>query len=313
MAKLMSKKTRETVKTVVFLVVFLILLGLYVIYPLVIIDDIASRRDLPTDSDTTSGQLNDPSFFISQGLAPDTITVNTRDNLNLAALYFSPDSVRFPRVRGTLFLLHPDDTDRTFLAPLVQPLINKGLAVVVYDQRASGLSPGKWHGAGLYEADDLADIMAELNVHGQLVSPVVAVGFESGADAAYSASLDEARLNGVVAVRPHLSSSRWISTRLKRLNAWPIPFRGWVLHWWFKTMADFPFERTTSEDIRPAACPTVLMAAADEMENNEIERLIENSEPGKLAIQVIPGDPALLTERIIILADSLAKLPISGK
>ena len=287
MAKLMSKKTREIVKTVVVLVVVAALVTFYLIYPLFKVPDMTARPDRDKFEDSDFAPANDPAFFTDLGLAPDTFAVVSQDNIRLAGLLFGPDSAVFEAARGTVFLLHPDDTDRTALAACVSPLGELGLQVVLYDQRASGLSGGRYHFAGTYEADDLSDIIYELKIHDRLPVPVVAVGFELGGDAVLIADNNDIGLDAVVAVNPHLTGTRWIRSRIEHSGAIRIPLATFMYYWWFQKISGYPFERTGIDDLRPISSSTMVLGDLDE---ESIMRLKEISPADKLTVVALPDE-----------------------
>jgi len=143
MAKLMSKKTREIVQTTTVLVLVVLIIVFYAIYPLIMVPDMVSRPDKDDYNDPEYSRQNDPTIFIESGLNPDTLTFLTNDNIKLAALYFKPDSSKHDSLLGTVILLHPDDTDRTAMISYIAPILDSGMSVIAYDQRAYGLSGGK--------------------------------------------------------------------------------------------------------------------------------------------------------------------------
>ncbi len=204
MAKLMSKKTREIVQTTAVLVIVALLLTFYVIYPLLTVSDMAARTDRERFDELEEEFIpdNDPSYFTDLGLTPDTMTVLSNDNIPLAALYFSPDTARYDSAFGTVILLHGADTNRTALGDLVGPLIDSGLAVLLYDQRACGRSGGIYHFGGDYEGDDLAEVVVRLNFLGRLTHPVIAVGYDIGGDAILKAEHEETRIDYGIAIAP---------------------------------------------------------------------------------------------------------------
>ncbi len=288
MAKLMSKKTREIVQTSSVLALVILVIIFYAIYPLIIVPDMVSRPDKGDFDDPEYSRQNDPTIFTEAGLTPDSLTVLTNDNIRLATLYFKPDSAVFDSIKGTIILLHPDDTDRTAILPYITPLLDSGLAVLAYDQRACGLSGGKHHFAGVYEADDLVDLIVYLNIHEMLVQPVIAVGFGLGADAVIGAARDENRIFATIAVEPYLSSSRWLTKQKERIEAFSIPLHNMVYFWWFQKHTGYPFDRTFADDLLPISTPTSIFVSDNKMESDEIIRLKEISSPETVTIFLKP-------------------------
>jgi pimeloyl-ACP methyl ester carboxylesterase len=277
MAKLMSKKTREIVQTIAVIVIILLLVGFYIVYPLITVSKMVSRPDKDKFDDPEFQYANNDSFFIDSGLTPDTFAISTDDNIRLAALYFYPDTAIIDSITGTVILIHSDNKNRTSLFPYIRPLLNAGLAVVIYDQRGSGFSGGKFRTAGIYEADDLVQLIVDLNFHDQLYPPLTVAGFGVGGDAAIYASQKDKRINGVVAIDPYLTSTRWLSILTKRHHLLAIPLYKMVYFWWYQKLTGFPFSRTGVDDIRPIETKTILIASQSELEEPEYQRFIELS------------------------------------
>jgi len=299
MAKLMSKKTKEIVKTTTVLVVVVLIIVFYAIYPLIKVPDMVARSDNETFDDPEYKPKNDPTFFTDFGLTPDTLTFLSNDNIKLAALYFKPDSSVFNTARGTVILLHPDDTDRTAIVSYISPLLDSGLAILAYDQRACGFSGGKYHFAGEYEADDLVELIAYLNIHEILIQPIIAVGVGLGADAVIGASRKENRISSAIAVEPYLSSSRWLEKRKVKTEALSIPLNGIIYFWWFQKHTGYPFDRTFADDILPVASKTVIYMSDSALEGDEIAKLKEVSSPDLLTISLKSNDSNVLQNIIL--------------
>lgn len=290
MAKLMSKKTKEIVKTTTVLVVVVLIIVFYAIYPLIKVPDMVARPDIETFDDPEYKPKNDPTFFTDSGLTPDSLTFLSNDNIKLAALYFKPDSSVFDTIKGTVILLHPDDTDRTAIISYISPLLDSGLAILAYDQRACGFSGGKYHFAGEYEADDLVELIAYLNIHEIMIQPIIAVGFDLGADAVIGASRKESRISSVIAIEPFLSSSRWLEKQKEKAEALSIPLNGIIYFWWFQKHTGYPFDRTFADDILAVDTKTSIYMSDSMLEEDETIKLKEVSSPDLLTISLKSND-----------------------
>lgn len=277
MAKLMSKKTKEIVQTTTVLVLAALFIIFYIIYPLITVRKLVSRPDGEDFEDPEFILRNNPSFFTEMGLNPDTFAVVSDDNTRLAALYFQPDTALFDTAIGTVILIHSSDTDRTSLSSYVSPFLDSGLAVVLYDQRACGLSGARYHSPGTYEAEDLNQIIVHLKFHELLFRPLITVGFELGADAAIYASEEEKRIDQIVAVDPSLTYSRWIANLKEARGSLWIPLYKMVYFWWYKKISGFPYDRTGVDDIREVASRTLLIMSRNDLESEEAIRFGEVS------------------------------------
>jgi pimeloyl-ACP methyl ester carboxylesterase len=297
MAKLMSKKTKEIVQTTAVLAVALLFIFFYIIYPIITVPDMTARLNRDQFEDPSHRPLNDPQAFINAGMTPDTFVVTTNDNIELAALMFAPDSSRTPI--GTVILLHPDDSDRTYFLEYIPPLLDSGYEIIAYDQRASGHSAGAFFSPGVSEADDLAEIIAHLNLRRQLKPPVIVAGFGIGGDAALIASQNEKRIAGVIALNPHFTPTQWIEDRRKRDGALKIPFHKSVYFWWYQKFSGYPYERTGIDKILPVVVRTIIFADSEVANSREMTRLKEASPAELLEVRACPENaekvrPAIL-------------------
>jgi len=289
MAKLMSKKTKEIVQTVAVLVLIAMFVTFYIVYPLLTVPGMTARSDRDRFDDPTFAPENDPSFFVNIGLHPDTFAVITEDNIRLAGLYFRPDSSRHKRIRGTIILLADSDTGRTAFSSYIVPLLDSGLAVAIYDQRATGLSGGQYRAAGVYEADDLIEVIAYLKLHGKLLPPLIAAGFGLGADAVINASAKEIKIDQILAIDPNLTANRWIDKTKEKNGSWSIPLYRMVYFWWYRKLSGHALERTGTDKIAAVTGKTILMMNQDDLNGKEVARF-ETISGDKVSISARPVD-----------------------
>ncbi|MEP0829417.1 MAG: hypothetical protein HRF51_12935 [bacterium] len=298
MAKLISKKTRETILTVAVIVLIVLVAFFYIIYPLITVPKMTARPDGSRFEDPEFRLANNIEPFVAAGLAPDSFAISSNDNLRLASVRFAPtDSSLKPQ--GTVILLHHDDTDRTFFMPYIEPLLDSGWSVVLYDQRAAGVSGGIYRFAGSYEADDLIEMVAYLNIHSQMPPPVVAVGFGLGGDAALGGAGKDKRISAVIAVTPYLSSSRWLEASRRKQGALWIPLHPMVYFWWYQKLSGFPFDRTGPDEIAPPETPTTLFADTELLNSKELKSLREKAGPEYLQVAELPSDPEQLRRQLL--------------
>jgi pimeloyl-ACP methyl ester carboxylesterase len=293
MAKLMSKKTRETVTTTTVLIVILLFVGFYIIYPLIVVGDMVTAPKTD-ESDTAPGP--DLTAFSELSLSPDTFTVITDDNIELAGLLLKPDSL--DSLTGTAIIVPGVNSAKETFASLAAGILATGNQVAIYDQRAAGASTGEYRSPGVYESDDLNQFVVHLKLHDQLYPPVTVIGFQTGADAAVLAAQKEDYLDRIIAVRPYLSAGRWIRALKNESGTWSIPFASAVYFWWYQKKSGFPLERTGPDDIMPVDIPTVLIAEPDDLSSTEYRRLIEQSE-NRVSSTVLPPENDDLNELII--------------
>lgn len=220
---------------------------------------------------------NNDSLFIENGFVPDTFDVATVDNIRLAAAYFRPDSAHFDSLRATAIIIHDIHNDRNSMLPYIQPLLDSGIGVVLYDQRACGLSGGKYHTPGIFEAEDLNQVIVNLKYHDRIIRPLIAVGFGVGADAAMLASEEEMRLDHIIAIDPNLTPNRWITKAKDDWGAFTIPLYKMVYYWWYKKLTGFPYDRYGVDGIQPLNAKTLIIMSEQNSAEDEMERLKEIS------------------------------------
>jgi pimeloyl-ACP methyl ester carboxylesterase len=298
MAKLMSKKTKETVKTTVVLVLIALFVIFYVIYPLNVIDDMTARVEPEKYTEDVFVFTNEPTIFADFNPPPDTFTVTTNDNLALAGLHFGTHAAKFDSSVGTVILVNPGDTDRTYFHNYIMPLLDSGLAVIIYDQRASGQSGGVYHAGGVFEGEDLQEVLAVVNFHGWLNHPLVVAGFDIGADAAINAAREDGRIDKVIAVNPHLTTTNWIQTRRIETGKLGLPLANMTYFWWYKKSSGFPYDRNGLDDILPLDRPCLILADAARMEMAELIKFKELDSGGKIIIAPSPADDKELINAI---------------
>ena len=273
----MSKKTREIIQTSSVLLLIVLFVAFYIIYPLITVRKMTSRPEADKFKDPEFALKNNDSLFIENGFVPDTFDVATVDNIRLAAAYFRPDSAHFDSLRATAIIIHDIHNDRNSMLPYIQPLLDSGIGVVLYDQRACGLSGGKYHTPGIFEAEDLNQVIVNLKYHDRIIRPLIAVGFGVGADAAMLASEEEMRLDHIIAIDPNLTPNRWITKAKDDWGAFTIPLYKMVYYWWYKKLTGFPYDRYGVDGIQPLNAKTLIIMSEQNSAEDEMERLKEIS------------------------------------
>ncbi len=203
--------------------------------------------------------------------AVDTFRLEVDANTILAALRVYP--VSNPSPRGTIVLLHTEKSDRSSLAELTRSLVDSGFSVVVYDQRASGLSTGKYHSDGRMESADFEALVAYLGIHDQLTAPVIAVGWRTGADAALLAQADEKRISAVLAIEPYLSTNRFVETYQSQFQSWKFPFWRTLLWFWLNARSSYGLGFVNSGDAASVSGRATLMISESDQSSGEVAAL----------------------------------------
>ncbi len=312
MAK-MSQTLKEVIQIVVFLAVVGLLLMTFVIYPLNRTKALAARENVDEYNADSLG-VNDPTPFLEAGFAVDTFHIEADGVTSLACAYLTagvdttaPDNAFVPC--GTALLAHDDGHDRLSMLPLARMLVDSGFAVVVYDQRATGLTSGEYHGDGQYEATDLAEIVPYLALRDRLTHPFVTVGYGLGADACILASAEESRMDAVVAIEPYLSTERWLNVMFDRNHTFWIPLRHTIFWFWYDLRSGYAAEYRDSDQIQGLSKTTLVLAPQEVLDSPEYATLAELTAPGLLTTGVRPAKEDALCDAVVKFA--MAQLPVA--
>ena len=296
MARL-SRQTKETIQTVIVLLVLALLLFFYVIYPLNRTKAIFARPNIDDKTyNNDSLPENDPTRFVEAGLTVDTFRVTSEGEANIACVYVAGkvDSTG-SSVRGTVLLAHRQGQTRDSMVWLTTQLVDSGWNVLAYDQRASGLSTGKYHGEGVYEAHHLEDIVAFIDIRDLAPRPVVAVGFGASADGALIASREDQRIDLVIAVDPYLTSTRMLDIVRKKYHLYWFPFFRSVMWWWYGIRSGYDGPYRGINTLQPVADTTILYVSPNLAKDKAVVELINKSERSLLRAEaMIPTDEELL-------------------
>ena len=144
MAKL-SRQTKETIKTIVVLIIVAVLITAYAIYPLNHSDTLFARADID-DFNIDSLPQNDIGSFNNPSWNIDTFRIEPDGLTSLASIFIHDTKV--DSVQGTVILIPSSDTTRDSQFKFVKNLFQSSFNCITYDQRATGLSSGKFHGFG---------------------------------------------------------------------------------------------------------------------------------------------------------------------
>ena len=292
-----SRTVKEAIQTIVFLLVVALIVITYVVYPLTKTKTTMARADVD-EYDADSLMLNDPTLFVEAGLAADTFRVESDGLTQLACLYLKSDILPSDSIRGTAFLLHADGDSRADLLDLAGRLVDSNFVVVAIDQRAAGYSSGKYRGEGREEADDLDAILSFLDLRAMLKRPVVTVGFSLGADACLLAAQDDERIDATVVVQPYVTTMRMQNILRKQHGVYWFPFYRTVSSFWYGIRSGYAAPYRKTENIKPVACPTLLMVDTASVQEEEYVRLVEVSDSTQLEVITTPTEREQLLDRI---------------
>jgi pimeloyl-ACP methyl ester carboxylesterase len=340
-----SRQTREIINTVLVLLVIALLVVVYLIYPLGRVKTMHGRANLD-DYEQDTVVVNDPTPWLEAGLLPDTFSVEADGLTTLAALYMTPgdtvpagatidttaaDTADTPAdtvtdsvvvstvtagpdsVAGLAILVHHEYHSRDSLIGLAKRFLDRGYAVVAYDQRASGHSTGKYHGEGQYEASDLHEVIAWLVFREKVAHPAVAVGWGLGGDAAIMAAQEDKRLDRVVAIRPYLTTERWLSLTRQLHETWWFPLYQTITWFWYNIRSSYAAAFRETEHIETVACPALLLIEEESKEDDAVVRLKEVSENDLLTIETVPDNRKAVYDRIMQYAPAGDTAAVAGE
>lgn len=292
---LISRQTKEIINIVLFLLIAGLLFTFYIVYPLNRTKVILGRVDIE-EYTADSLPANDATSYFEVGLAADTFRVETDGKTNLACLYIPPSSIDTAIISGTAFLIHGDGKNRDDMVGLARQLFDSGWAVVTFDQRAVARSSGKYFGDGQPEATDIQTLVADLELRNRIFHPLVLVGFDRGADGALLASSEEARINGVVAINPYLTTQRMQDMLKERYDTYWFPFYRYIMWFWYEIRSGSAITYRKVGDIKPVACPTIVITAPSAIESDELHRLVDQSDKSLLMTRTdAPSDSVIVS------------------
>ena len=296
MAKL-SRQTKEIIQIVAFFLIVGTLLVTYVIYPLNRTKAIFARPNIDDETYSNDSLLvNDPTPFVDAGLAPDTMRVESEGEANLACIYVPGriDSTS-ATARGTVILSHREGATRDSMVWLTDQLANSGWNVLAYDQRATGLSTGKYRGEGVYEGHHIEDIIAYIDIRDLVAHPLIVVGFGASADGALIASREDERVDIAIAIQPYLTSTRMLNIIRQQHGLYWFPFFRTMMWWWYGIRSGYDGPYRDMETLRPVAHTTILYVSPELAKDDAVVQLINLSDKQLIRAEaMIPTDEELL-------------------
>ncbi len=128
--------------------------------------------------------------------------------------------------RGTIFLLHGYGLRKDVLLPWGISLAEAGWRCVLVDLRGHGESGGPRIYFGTHEAEDLRDLLTELDRRHVISGPVGVLGDSYGADIALRWAAQDSRVQATVALAPYAKLADAMEGIRQSYAPW-VP-RGWV-------------------------------------------------------------------------------------
>lgn len=280
-----SRKTREILEIVIFLLVVAVLLTAFVIYPLSTTKSQFARPDLDDYNPDDTLTVNSPGVYAELNASLDTFFVDADGLTTLACLYVAPIDTTRDSARGTILVLHKDDANRDSVYSLAAALIDSGFAIATYDQRASRYSGGKYRGEGRLEADDLDEVIRYLDLRKKLTHPVIVTGYQTGADAAMIMAREESRIDAVVAVNPYLTTKRLQDMLKDRFDSYWLPFYRTVMWFWYEIRSGYAVNYRKIEQLEETGRPSILFIPTELQSDETVFHLAEISDENLLEIR----------------------------
>lgn len=242
----MTRKIKEAIKATAAIILIVVAVFALWIYPLNQAGKIVVRPD----------QSSAPFDPAQGGMAYDTLSFLTEDNIHLAGWEFFPRNLpgdsgaTSAPLRGTAILIHGLFADASSQMGKAKALAQAGFYVVIYDQRGYGQSKGSYRSGGYFEGNDLVAVIARLDLENRLVHPVVVWGEEHGGTAALRAWGQEERIDYIVAENPVVNGRDW-QKRVVQHDSLSSPDFGLPIIWWWmkqKSGYEIPVEETELAD-----------------------------------------------------------------
>lgn len=288
-----SKQTKEIINIVLFLLVIGSIVTVYIIYPLGRTNAQMGRVDID-EFNEDSLAINNPDFFINANLPADTFYFEPDGLTKLACLSINHDSAI-----GTVILLHNETQTRDSLLDLAALLYENSYSIIIYDQRASGYSSGKYHSGGYNEAADLMEMISTMEIREKILHPLYVAGFGIGADACLMAAAEEKRIDALVAVNPYFTTKRMQDIYKEKYDTYWFPFYRTIMWWWFKMRSSYAPPYLEEDDIQAVTAKTLLVMDEKYKDCNELKKFIDISNKDNINVEFYNQQPENLNERIL--------------
>ncbi len=134
-----------------------------------------------------------------------------------------------PEPLGTVILLsgHSSALRRNpYLLPFAGVFADAGYRVVVVEQRGHGDSTGHAISYGVWESQDLSQVIDDLEDRRLLTGRIGVFGHSMGAAVAIQAAAVDPRIDAVIAVAPFAS----LHEEVKDFASWKVPYLRWLLN-----------------------------------------------------------------------------------
>jgi len=303
---IMTKKTKEAIKASAAIVIVLLAVFILWIYPLNQAGKIVNRPETET-------ARPDPAEY---GLAYDTLSFTTEDNIHLAGLRLtaaadSGGAAADSSFQGTFILIHGLFENSSSQFEKAAALVKAGYKVVVYDQRAYGQSEGKYRSGGYFEGNDLQEVIYRLKLEDRIIPPLVVWGEDQGATAALKAWVKDRRIDYVIAENTVVDGRDWQKrVRDHDQRSAPNIMLG-LIWWWMKQKSGYEMSVENS-DVSDAFGTAIvdrpdhllnIACGSDDIPDNEYLGELKNMGGKWLVLSCTQGESVFDQHRDQILAE----------
>ena len=293
----LSRQTKETIKTIVVLLIVALLMAAYVIYPLNKTKTMFAREDVDSTFTIDSLPPNEIGAYADSLLVVDSFRIESDGLTSLACLEIHPQEV--DSIKGTVVIIPEKSYTRESYIDQVKMISSEGYSVIIYDPRATGRTSGSYFGFGISEATDLEELVSSLFIRAEIVQPLSVIGYGFGADAALIASSEEERIDKVVLINPYLTTGRALDKLAKAYDSYTFPFYKTIMFWWYKIRSGYAPQYIEDDAVTPVSKKTLLLVRETEMDNETVTSFI-NSAPKELLTQMtISDDTADLNAKVL--------------
>ncbi len=236
---IMTKQTKEAIKTSAVIVLVLLAVFFLWVYPLNQAGKIVER---PEEEATALIELSE------HNLTGEPFKILTEDNLSISGFYIQAklDSTETP-AKGIFILIHGLHADMSSQLAKAQAVTEIGYNAIIYDQRGYGQSDGDFRSGGFFEGNDLQSLLTRLQLEDRLVHPVILWGEDHGGTAGIRATSNVTLVDFCIAENPVVDGYDWQERVIKARDMSAPEFSLSFIWWWMKQNSSYEIEIEESE------------------------------------------------------------------
>ena len=224
-----------------------------------------------------------------------------------------PGATAADQSRGTVLLIHPLLTSKTWFLSLAQVLSDRGFDVVLPDLRAHGESGGQYVTWGAKEKDDLKRVMDRLLKDKTVSNRIYVMGASLGGCVAVQYAAYDKRCRGVVSICPPVGAREVAGRILPLVSQHDLEER---IRWAGRLASFDPAEASAAASASKLQCPIILIhGKCDVVVPYQHSEVIFQAapEPRQLILQNWADHMTVQVGQDSYLADQLEALTTMGK